>query len=111
MGGGYLTPLQPIYLLQKRAVLLIAGFHYLYRTPRLFESFGSLTGFDLYKLQLGVCMYSHQIHDWPPIFDDYFRTNASVHDLFTRSQSGRHAVSCKTNVLLDWLGLNYGTSH
>jgi len=53
-GGGYLTPLQPIHLLQRRPVRLIVGVYYLSRTPRLFESFGILTVFDLYKLQLGV---------------------------------------------------------
>ena len=42
-------------------------------------------------------MYNHQRHYFPPIFDDYFRTNASVHDPFTRSQFGLHAVSYKTN--------------
>ena len=43
------TPLQPIHILQKRAVRLIMGVHYNYlsRTPRLFESFGILTVFDL----------------------------------------------------------------
>src|SRR6218665_87923 len=50
----YSPPLQPIHLLHKRAVWLIAGAHYLSRTPRLFESLGILTDFDLRKLQLGV---------------------------------------------------------
>jgi|SRR6218665_257771 len=72
MGWGYLMPLQPIHLPQKRAVRLIVGVHYLLRTTRLFESFGILTVFDLYKLQLGVFMYNHQRHYLPPIFDDYF---------------------------------------
>jgi len=74
------------------------GVHYLSRTPRLFESFGILTVFYLYKLHLGVFMYNHQRHFLPLIFDDYFDTNASVHDHFTRSQSGFHVVSYKTNI-------------
>jgi len=34
----------------------------------------------------------------PPIFDDYFCTNASVHEHFTRSKFGLHVVSYKTNI-------------
>ena len=76
---------------------MIVGVHYLYWTPRLFESFGILTVFDLYKLQLDVFMYNHQRHFLPPIFDDYFCTNVSVHEHLTKSQFGLHAVSYKTS--------------
>ena len=32
------------------------------------------------------------------LFDDYFRTNASVHDHFTSSQFGLHAESYRTSI-------------
>jgi len=43
-------------------------------------------------------MHNHQRRFLPPIFDDYFRTNASVREHFTRSQSGIHAVLYKINI-------------
>ena len=69
-GGGYKTPLQPIHLLQKKAVRLIAGVHYLATTPNLFYDLNILTVFDLYKFQLAIFMYNHQSRKVPPIFDD-----------------------------------------
>ena len=72
MGGGYKTPLQPIHLLQKKAVRLIAGVHYLATTPDLFYDLNILTVFDLYKFQLAIFMYNHQSRKLPLIFDNYF---------------------------------------
>ena len=69
--GGYKTPLQPIHLLQKKAVRLIAGVHYLVTTLNLFYDLNILTVFGLYKFQLAIFMYNHQSRKLPPIFDDY----------------------------------------
>ena len=57
-------------------------------------------------------MYNHQRHFLPPISYDYFHTNASVHNHFTRPQSGLHAVSYKTNIkgfTVRLASLNYRT--
>jgi len=51
-------------------------------TPNLFYNLNILTAFDLCKLQLAVFMYNRQRRNLPPIFDDYFLANATVHDLY-----------------------------
>src|SRR6218665_2404940 len=56
--GGYKTPLQPFHQLQKKAVRLIAGGHYLATTHNLFYDLNVLTVFDLYKFQLAILMYN-----------------------------------------------------
>src|SRR6218665_1063951 len=97
MGGGYKTPLQPIHLLRRKLFRLIAGVHYLATTPNLFYDLNILTVFDLYKFQLAIFMYNHQSRKLPPIFDDYFIANVTVHDHCTRSQFRLHTIPYITN--------------
>ena len=42
-------------------------------------------------------MYNHQSRKLPPIFDDYFIANVTVHDHCTRSQFRLHTIPYKTN--------------
>src|SRR6218665_1935688 len=97
MGGAYKTPLQPIHLLQKKAARLIAGVHYLATTPNLCYDLNILTVFDLYKFQLAIFMYNHQSRKLPPMFDDYFIANVTVHDQCTSSHFRLNTSPKKTN--------------
>jgi exonuclease III len=95
--GGYKTVLHPVHLLLKKAVRIISGAHYLAESSNLFKNLNLLTIYDLYILHLAIFMHRHQTHSLPLIFNDYFRTNASLHDYNTRSCHNLHVNACKTN--------------
>ena len=42
-------------------------------------------------------MYNHQSRKLPPIFDEYFFANVTLHDHCTRSRFMLHTVPYKTN--------------
>ena len=48
--GGYQNMLKPIYILQKRAIRVISGAHYLAESCHLFKPLDILTIYDIYKL-------------------------------------------------------------
>lgn len=96
--GGYKTLLQPLLLLQKKVVRIIAGTHYLAHTASLFKDYSLLTITDLYKLQLAIFMYRYHKGTLPKIFDHYFSLNASLHDHNTRIKFNLHPTLCRTNV-------------
>ena len=85
-------PYSPVSKESCTSVRLIAGVHYLLRL-RAYLKVLILTYINynfVFFVQSSKTIF-------PPIFDDYFGTNASVHDHFIRSQSGLHAISHKTN--------------
>ena len=98
--GGYKTLLQPLLLLQKKVVRIIARTHYLAHTASLSKDCSLLTITDLYKLQLTIFMYRYHKGTLPKIYDHYFSLNASLHDHNTRTKFNLHSILSRTNVSL-----------
>ena len=96
--GGYKTPLQKILILQKKAIRIIAGLHYLAHTSKLFHKLNILNIYDLYKLQLATFMYQYHRNCLPNIFKHYFTSNAVIHNHFTRASHNLHIELSKTNI-------------
>src|SRR6218665_829132 len=55
--GGHFNILKSIHVLQKRAIRIICGAHYLAESTPLFKSLGLLKIHDIYKFQLAILMY------------------------------------------------------
>ena len=56
-GSTYDLHLQPLFILQKKCVRIIAGAHYTAHTSPLFKKFNILNIFDVHKFIVGQAMY------------------------------------------------------
>src|SRR5688572_28276228 len=77
--GGYQNMLKPIYILQKRAIRVISGAHYLAESCHLFKPLDILTIYDIYKLQLAMLIYRHHNGTLPALFNSYYTVITDVH--------------------------------
>ena len=93
------TRLQPLLLLQKRAVRSITRSSYSAHSLPLFFKLKYLTIFDLNEVLMAKFMYRHQNHCLPKIFTSYFHTNSSIHDHFTRISNNLHIPYARTDVM------------
>ena len=93
------TRLQPLLLLQKRAVRSITRSSYNAHSLPLFFKLKQLTIFDLNKVLMATFMYRHQNHCLPNIFTSYFHTNSSIHNHFTRKSNDLHIPYARTDVM------------
>ena len=84
------TRLQPLVLLQKRAMLLITTSAHNAQTIPLFSKLNRLTLVDKNKLLIATFMFRFHTKSLPNIFSGYFYSNTSNHGHFTRNSSKLH---------------------
>ena len=87
----YDTHLTKLYLLQKRAVRIINNAPFLANTDPLFHSNGILKIEDIYKLNIGLYMYDHDI---PALF-------IRSHDHHTRGSSDLRPGNARLTLTLN----------
>ena len=96
--SAYKTILEPLYIIQKRALKIALRLPRITNSNDVFKQAVRLSVYDLCEYQSSVFIYSVLNHIAPPVFDDFFILTENVHSHATRSQGGLHAVLAHKNV-------------
>ena len=98
LGIYYVTNMQRIYLLQKRAVRAISKADYKASSKPLFANLKILDVFSIYSLQVSSFMYLYH-HDALPIaFTQIFQTGNQINQYSTRYPDFYRPHTCRTNI-------------
>jgi hypothetical protein len=100
-GCTYQTTLQPLFILQKKAVRILTNSSFHEHTSPLFKDMNFLKLCDLVSFHIALFTYKFHNQLLPPIFDSFFSTVASQHNHGTR-------LSSKQSFLLPKARTNYG---
>ena len=88
-----------VFVLQKKAIRIVAKTHYLSRTAPLFKKLNLLSAKDLYKYSVARFMFQFYTNQLPPTFSNFFTDVKSVHDYNTRHSSFGFVIPlCKTTL-------------
>ena len=93
----YISNLNTIYYLQKRAVRAVTNSDYRAHTA-LFSKLKILDIFQINTLDIAKFMFRYHNNLLPPLFLDLFMTNSQVHTYDTRTASNYRMHSCRTNI-------------
>ena len=94
----YVTNLQRIYLLQKRAVRAISKADYKASSKPLFANLKILDVFSVYSLQVSSFMYLYHNDALPISFTQIFQTGNQIHQYSTRYSHFYRPNTCRTNI-------------
>ena len=94
----YVTNLQRIYLLQKRAVRAMSKADYKASSKPLFANLKILHVFSIYSLQLSSSMYVCHNDALPISFTQIFQTGNQIHQYSTRCSGFYRPNTCRTNI-------------
>ena len=83
----YVSNLNRIYYLQKRAVRAITNSEYRAHTAPLFSKLEILDIFQVNTFDTAKFMFRYHINLLPPLFRNLFMTNSQVHRYDTRTAS------------------------
>ena len=86
-GNTYNTTLQPIYILQKRAVRVITFLSFDHDSNPLFKLLGIIIFPDLVKYHMGIFVYKYHNQLLPSVFNSFFTKVDQVHSYNTRHAS------------------------
>ena len=89
-GNTFPSYLNRLYVLQKRAVRLITSSCHRANTAHLFKELNILNVFDIFKHQMGIFMFKISRELLPPLFQNHFHTNNTVHNYYTRHCENYH---------------------
>ena len=92
----YVTNLQRIYLLQKRAVRAISKADYKASCKPLFANLKILDDFSIYSLQVSSFMYLYHNDALPISFTQIFQTGNQIHQYSTRYSDYYRPHTCRT---------------
>ena len=98
-GNTYLTNINPLFILQKRAVRTMTFCKFDEHSYPLFKQTNILKLFDLIKFQISIFMYKFHKNRLPAVFDSYFLSISKVHNYSTRLSS-THAYSLPKHELI-----------
>ena len=90
----YVTNLERIYLLQKRAVWAISKADYKASSKPLFANLKILDVFSIYSLQVSSFMYLYHNDALPIAFTQIFQTGNQIHQYSTRYSDFYRPHSC-----------------
>ena len=95
----YQTTLQPIIVLQKKALRIITFSKFQEPSSPLFNFFSSLKLVDLISLHTLILMYQYHNQLLPSTFDNFFTPVAQIHSYNTRSAARQtyYLPSIRTN--------------
>ena len=94
----YVTNLQRIYLLQKRAVRAISKADYKASSKPLFANLKILDVFSIYSLQVSSFMYLYHNDALPIAFTQIFQTGNQIHQYSTRYSDFYRPHTRRTNI-------------
>ena len=94
----YVTNLERIYLLQKRAVWAISKADYKASSKPLFANLKILDVFSIYSLQVSSFMYLYHNDALPIAFNQIFQTGNQIHQYSTSYSDFYRPHSCRTNI-------------
>ena len=94
----YVTNLEGIYLLQKRAVRAISKADYKASSKTLFANLKILDVSSIYLLQVSSFMYLYHNDALPIAFNQIFQTGNQIHQYSTRSSDFYRPHSCRTDI-------------
>ena len=83
-GGAYDIVLQPLYILQKKAIRLISNSHYLEHTEPLFKSLELLNIYQIFKLNCLLLVYKCIKNNYFMEFKNKLHVDSSIHSYNTR---------------------------
>ena len=86
-GNTYLTSINPLFILQKRAVRTMTFCKFDEHSSPLFKQTNILKLSDLIKFQISIFMYKFHKNQLPAVFDSYFLSISKVHNYSTRLSS------------------------
>ena len=92
------TKINSIFKLQKKAIRICTGSHFLAHTDPLFYKLKTLKNFDLNTTHVAVIMFKYINNLLPPSFDNMFRFNNSVHSYSTRISGNFHLTNPKLSI-------------
>ena len=95
--SSYRTNLIRLEILQKRVIRTIAKTTFDAYTDPIFQNLGILKFHDIYLIQLGLFMYSHQNHTLPHCqFHCKFTLQSQIHSYNTRNSCKFRLSFCRT---------------
>ena len=97
-GNCHLKHMELLFRLQKRAVRLCSGSHYLAHTDPIFKHFRLLKVLDINILQTAVFMFKLKQNLLPTYFNSMFTCNRQVHSYNTRISHNFHLRNPKTTL-------------
>ena len=92
----YVTNLQRIYLLQKRAVRAISKADFRASSKPLFANLKNLDVFSIYSLQVSSFMYLYHNDALPISFTQISQTGNQIHEYSTRYSDFYQPHTCRT---------------
>ena len=96
--SAYVTNLERIYLLQKRAVRAISQADYKASSKPLFANLKILDVFSIYLLQVSSFMYLYHNDTLPIVFNQIFQPGNQIHQYSARYSDFYRPHSCTTNI-------------
>ena len=100
-GNTYKTTLQPIFILQKRAMRLITFSRFDEHSSPLFKSLEIIKFLDLVTFHLAIFMYKYHNQLLPSVFSSFFSKISQIHSYNTR-------LGAKQSYYLPKARTNYG---
>ena len=100
-GNTYKTTLQPIFILQKRAMRLITFSRFDEHSSPLFKSLEIIKFLDLVTFHLAIFMYKYHNQLLPSVFSSFFSKISQIHTYNTR-------LGAKQSYYLPKARTNYG---
>ena len=94
----YVTNLQRIYLLQKRAVRIISKADYKASNKPLFANLKILDVFSIYSFEVSSFVYLYYNDALPISFTQIFQTGSQIHRYSTRYSDYYRPHTCGTNI-------------
>jgi len=78
--------LNKLFRLQKRALRIVSNSHYLCPTKPIFEKYGVLNIFDMYKKEMAIFMFKYNNNLLPSSFNGTFTKHQDNHSYNTRNK-------------------------
>ena len=105
-GNTYPTTLQPIFMLQKKAVRLITFSSFDAHSIPLFKKLSILKMNDLVEYYVAISMFKYNNNLLPPVFKNVFVSVSNIHKYQTRSATKENSIFQKQkptmeNLILD----------
>ena len=86
-GGAYDTVLEPLFILQKKAIRLISNSHYLEHTAPLFKSLKLLNIYQIFKYNCLLLVHKCTKDNYFPEFKKKLQSSSSFHSHETRNNN------------------------
>ena len=90
--------LDPLFVLQKRAIRMISSADRLVHTEPLFKKLSLMNLDNIYVLNVMLFMFKSQHGLLPSLFNEMFVVNNQIHDHFTRQASLYHLPAWRLEI-------------